>query len=155
MKEKVLDVHKVDVHLELTHAHIAKVKAEYPFADENTFVTYPVAPEVRARFDQVREDFVKTNGSIRILNDDNADVMSVWALPSQHAALKKLLGELGSLGIMNLSPAGVEELDRAQLFLARATWSLPVIHRGLLYIAQHEPDMDGNAPRLICYDFRK
>lgn len=65
------------------------------------------------------------------------------------------LGELGSLGILNLSPAGVEELDRTQLFLARATWSLPVIHRGLLYIAQHEPDMDGNAPRLICYDFRK
>ncbi|MBQ5789201.1 MAG: hypothetical protein IIW01_02835, partial [Thermoguttaceae bacterium] len=78
-------------------AAIEKVKAEYPFADENTFVTYPVAPEVRARFDQVREDFVKTNGSIKILNDENADVMSVWALPSQHAALKKLLGELGSL----------------------------------------------------------
>ncbi|MBQ2850775.1 MAG: hypothetical protein IJE77_09875, partial [Thermoguttaceae bacterium] len=48
-------------------------------------------------FDQFRDDFVKTNGSIRILNDDNTDVMSVWALPSQHAALKKLLGELGSL----------------------------------------------------------
>lgn len=65
------------------------------------------------------------------------------------------LGELGSLGIMNLSPAGVEELARTQLFLARATWSLPVLHRGLLYIAQHEPDMEGNAPRLICYDLRK
>ncbi|MBR4975697.1 MAG: hypothetical protein IKY61_01490, partial [Thermoguttaceae bacterium] len=78
-------------------AAIEKVKAEYPFADENTFVSYPITDEVRARFDQVRDDFVKTNGSIRVLNDDNTDVMSVWALPSQHAALKKLLGELGSL----------------------------------------------------------
>ncbi|MBQ8363658.1 MAG: hypothetical protein IJX36_07010, partial [Thermoguttaceae bacterium] len=78
-------------------AAIEKVKAEYPFADENTFVSYPITDEVRARFDQVRDDFVKTNGSIRILTDDNTDVMSVWALPSQHAALKKLLGELGSL----------------------------------------------------------
>ncbi|MBQ8286091.1 MAG: hypothetical protein IJZ10_07290, partial [Thermoguttaceae bacterium] len=78
-------------------AAIEKVKAEYPFADENTFVSYPITDEVRARFEQVRDDFVKTNGSIRILTDDNTDVMSVWALPSQHAALKKLLGELGSL----------------------------------------------------------
>lgn len=65
------------------------------------------------------------------------------------------LGELGSLGIMHLSPAGAEEIDRTQLFLARSTWSLPVLHRGLLYIVQHESDMEGNAPRLICYDFRK
>jgi outer membrane protein assembly factor BamB len=65
------------------------------------------------------------------------------------------LGEFGSLGILKLTPAGFEEIDRTQLFLARATWSLPVLHRGLLYIAQHEDDMDGNPPRLICYDLRK
>jgi outer membrane protein assembly factor BamB len=65
------------------------------------------------------------------------------------------LGEFGSLGILKLTPAGVEELDRTQLFLARSTWSLPVLHRGLLYIAQHEADMEGNPPRLICYDLRK
>ncbi len=65
------------------------------------------------------------------------------------------LGELGSFGILKLTPAGLEEGDRTQLFLARSTWSLPVIHRGLLYIAQHEDDMEGNAPRLICYDLRK
>jgi len=65
------------------------------------------------------------------------------------------LGELGSLGILKLGPTGMEELDKAQLFLAQSTWSLPVIHRGLLYIAQHEPDTEGNAPRLICYDLRK
>lgn len=65
------------------------------------------------------------------------------------------LGEFGSLGILKLTPAGFEEIDRTQLFLARATWSLPVLHRGLLYIAQHEEDMDGNPPRLICYDLRR
>ena len=64
------------------------------------------------------------------------------------------LGEFGTLGILKLTPAGFEELDRTQLFLARSTWSLPVLHRGLLYIAQHEPDMDGIPPRLICYDLR-
>lgn len=65
------------------------------------------------------------------------------------------LGELGSLGIFDLNPDGFKELSRTQLFLARATWSLPVIHRGLLYVSQHEPDMDGNPARLICYDLRK
>ncbi|MBL9157220.1 MAG: PQQ-like beta-propeller repeat protein [Verrucomicrobiales bacterium] len=65
------------------------------------------------------------------------------------------LGEFGTLGILKLTPAGFEEIDRTQLFLARATWSLPVLHRGLLYIAQHEDDMDGNPPRLICYDLRR
>lgn len=65
------------------------------------------------------------------------------------------LGELGSLGIFKLTPAGLEEIDRTQLFLARSTWSLPVIHQGLLYVAQHEEDMEGNAPRMICYDLRR
>lgn len=64
------------------------------------------------------------------------------------------LGEFGTLGILKLTSTGFEELDRTQLFLARSTWSLPVLHRGLLYIAQHEPDMDGVPPRLICYDLR-
>lgn len=64
------------------------------------------------------------------------------------------LGELGSLGIFKLSQEGVETLDRTQLFLARSTWSLPVLHRGLLYVSQHEADVDGNGPRLICYDLR-
>jgi len=65
------------------------------------------------------------------------------------------LGELGSFGILKLTPDGVEDLGRTQLFFARATWSLPVLHRGLLYVSQHEPDMEGNPPRLICYDLRR
>ena len=65
------------------------------------------------------------------------------------------LGELGSFGIVKLTPKGFESLAQTQLFLARSTWSLPVIHRGLLYVVQHESDMAGNPPRLLCYDFRK
>jgi len=65
------------------------------------------------------------------------------------------LGELGSLGILELLPQGMREIDRTQLFIARSTWSTPVIHKGLLYISQHEADMSGNQPRLICYDLRR
>ena len=65
------------------------------------------------------------------------------------------LGELGTLGIFDLSPEGLEVLDQSQLFLARATWSLPVLHNGLLYVSQHEPDFLTQVPaRLICYDLR-
>lgn len=65
------------------------------------------------------------------------------------------LGELGTLGILKLTPEKAEELDRTQLFIARSTWSLPVIHRGLLYIVQHAEDVEGNPQRLICYDLRR
>ncbi len=65
------------------------------------------------------------------------------------------LGELGTLAIMDLSAEGYEELDRAQLFLARSTWSLPVLSKGLLYVSQHEPDFITKKPqRIICYDLR-
>jgi len=65
------------------------------------------------------------------------------------------LGELGSLGIFKLNPEELIELDKTQLFIARSTWSSPVVHRGLLYISQHESSMDGTPPRLICYDLRR
>ena len=72
-----------------------------------------------------------------------------------HADGKTLaLGELGSLGILKLNPEEFVEVDRAQLFLAQATWSPPALSRGLLYISQHERAMDGTPPRLICYDLR-
>lgn len=65
------------------------------------------------------------------------------------------LGELGTLAIFDLSPAGLKIVDQTQLFLSRSTWSLPVLHRGLLYISQHEDNfLDSGKPRLICYDLR-
>ncbi len=65
------------------------------------------------------------------------------------------LGELGHLLWMDLSPKGYKELSRSTLFLARQTWSLPVLSRGLLYVVQHDKDVvRGTGPRLICYDLR-
>ncbi len=70
-----------------------------------------------------------------------------------------VLGEMGTLAIMQMDPQGFKEISRAQLFFARATWSLPVLHRGLLYISQHEDEFPlvqkAKSARLICYDLRK
>lgn len=82
---------------ELVSAEIEKLKADYPFRDQNTFVSYKTTKEVRARFDQVKDDFAKQYGSIKILQDSANNSFAVWAMPSQHEALKKLLDELGSL----------------------------------------------------------
>ena len=66
------------------------------------------------------------------------------------------LGELGTLAMMELTPKAADELQRVQLFYARETWTLPVVCRGLLYVAQHGRDIIGNEPpRLICYDLRE
>jgi outer membrane protein assembly factor BamB len=65
------------------------------------------------------------------------------------------LGEVGSLHWLKLSPAGLEEHARAQLFYALHTWSLPAISRGLLYVRQQAPSLDGGSgPALLCYDLR-
>lgn len=64
------------------------------------------------------------------------------------------LSELGTLGIFDLKPEEFVEVGRCQLFVAQATWSPPVVSHGLLYISQHEPAMGGEAPRVLCYDFR-
>ncbi len=65
------------------------------------------------------------------------------------------LGEQGHLLWMDLSPKGYKELSRARLFLARESWVLPVLSRGLLYVAQNARDMlSGTRPRLLCYDLR-
>ncbi len=65
------------------------------------------------------------------------------------------LGELGSFAVLALNPAGAEVTSRAQLFTARSTWSLPVVCKGLLYLAQHEDAYDTQKPpRVICYDLR-
>jgi outer membrane protein assembly factor BamB len=66
------------------------------------------------------------------------------------------LGELGHLLWMDLSAAGYRPISRAWLFAARESWSLPVISRGLLYVAQNTRDtLNGTPPRLLCYDLRR
>ena len=65
------------------------------------------------------------------------------------------LGETGSLHWLDLSPKGCKELERTQLWIAQHTWSLPVVSRGLLYVAQHDRDqVDGTEQRFVCYDLR-
>jgi outer membrane protein assembly factor BamB len=65
------------------------------------------------------------------------------------------LGEMGHLLWMDLSPKGYREVARARLFLARESWTLPVLSRGLLYVVQNTRDiLDGTRPRLLCYDLR-
>ena len=65
------------------------------------------------------------------------------------------LGELGHLLWLDLTPKGYQEVSRAWLFAARESWGLPVLSRGLLYIAQNTRDIStGGGPRLLCYDLR-
>ena len=56
---------------------------------------------------------------------------------------------------LDLTPQGYKELARARLFLARETWGLPVLSRGLLYVMQNAQGMlHREPPRLLCYDLR-
>jgi outer membrane protein assembly factor BamB len=65
------------------------------------------------------------------------------------------LGEMGHLLWMDLTPRGYKEVSRAWLFAARESWGLPVLSRGLLYVAQNTRDLlRGTGPRLLCYDLR-
>jgi outer membrane protein assembly factor BamB len=66
------------------------------------------------------------------------------------------LGELGHLLWMDLTPKGYKEVSRAWLFAARESWGLPVLSRGLLYVAQNTRDVlqPATGPRLLCYDLR-
>ena len=65
------------------------------------------------------------------------------------------LGEHGHLLWLDLSPGGPKVLRRSRLFLARETWSPPVISKGLLYVSQNGRSIDPpSGPRLLCYDLR-
>ena len=65
------------------------------------------------------------------------------------------LGELGHLLWMDLTPEGYREVSRTWLIAARESWVLPVLSRGLLYVAQNTRDLlQGIGPRLLCYDLR-
>jgi outer membrane protein assembly factor BamB len=65
-----------------------------------------------------------------------------------------MLGDSGHLVWLDLNPKEYRELDRVRLFLARETWSMPALSRGLLYVCQNSRGVDDTPPRLICYDLR-
>ena len=65
------------------------------------------------------------------------------------------LGEFGHLLWLDLTPRGYKQISRAWLFAARESWTLPVLSRGLLYVAQNTRDQArGTGTRLLCYDLR-
>ncbi len=65
------------------------------------------------------------------------------------------LGEDGLFAELELSPKGVVIRQRTRLFQAGSAWTLPALHRGLLYVAQNERDSRADqARRIICYDLR-
>ncbi len=65
------------------------------------------------------------------------------------------LGEDGLFAEFELSPERLVVRQRTRLFAAQSAWTLPVLHRGLLYVAQNERDPRANTPRrLLCYDLR-
>jgi outer membrane protein assembly factor BamB len=65
-----------------------------------------------------------------------------------------MLTEYGRLVWLDLNPTAYRELDQVSLFLARETWSMPALSRGLLYVCQNSRGEDDSHPRLICYDMR-
>lgn len=65
------------------------------------------------------------------------------------------LGELGTLAILEVTPAGGRIACQADLFSAPQSWVLPAVSRGLLFVVQNQTDLiTGKPPRLLCYDFR-
>ncbi len=65
-----------------------------------------------------------------------------------------MLTEYGRLVWLDLNPTGYKETDTVPLFLARETWSMPALSRGLLYVSQNNRAEDGKPARLLCYDLR-
>jgi outer membrane protein assembly factor BamB len=67
-----------------------------------------------------------------------------------------VLGELGTLLWMDLTPQDAKVGARTQLFYAMHTWCLPAVSRGLLYVMQNsEEQVRGQTgQRLMCFDLR-
>lgn len=68
-----------------------------------------------------------------------------------------VLGELGTLLWMDLTPGDAKVEARAQLFYAPHSWCLPVVSRGLLYVMQNyeEQVRSKTGARMLCYDLRR
>ena len=83
-------------HEEIARA-LKQIQEEYPLADQNYFVAYKTTKEVRDRFEQIKDDWQRDKGTIKILKDDATNSFAVWALPAQHKALKETLEQLAEL----------------------------------------------------------
>ena len=65
-----------------------------------------------------------------------------------------VLGQYGHLAWLDLNPEGYKELDLTHLFMARQTWAMPALSKGLLYVGQNDEGLDESSTRFICYDLR-
>jgi len=65
-----------------------------------------------------------------------------------------VLGQYGHLAWLDLNPEGYKEIDLTHLFMARQTWAMPALSKGLLYVGQNDEGLDGSGTRFICYDLR-
>ncbi len=65
------------------------------------------------------------------------------------------LGEAGHLQCWQLTPQGMKEIARSWIFAANETWTPLVLSKGLLYVVQnHDDQLNGTPPRLMCFDLR-
>ena len=59
-------------------------------------------------------------------------------------------GGAGAPPLLDLTPEGYREVSQTWLMAARESWVLPVLSRGLLYVAQNTRDLlQGIGPRLL------
>ncbi len=66
------------------------------------------------------------------------------------------LSELGSLLNIEMTADKWIIKNKAQLFFAPGTWTLPALSKGLLYVMQNETDrLTGKQARLLCLDLRQ
>lgn len=82
------------------------------------------------------------------------EIGSTRALPGRGSLLRAdgaflCLGAQGTLLWLDLSPAGVKMISKAQLFRAPETWGAPALSRGLLFVNQN-----ALGSRLVAYDLR-
>ncbi len=65
-----------------------------PTMGPNELRSFPITPEVRKRFDMIKDDFKRDHGEIKILDEDRKDILSVWGTPDQLNHIGELLEQL-------------------------------------------------------------
>lgn len=104
-----------------------------------------------------RKDITWPEETLAPMNRGSAPLLGI-----QRASLLEVdgrwlvLGELGALAWMDLSPKGPTLESHAPLFFAQHTWCPPVVSQGLLYIMQNDEEQvrGKTGQRIICFDLR-
>ncbi len=95
-------------------------------------------------------DMVETGGKTRELDLPFGDGSLIYA--DGHFIAQ---GEYGHLLLLEMTPTGCREISRCSPFLAKETFTSPVLSHGLLYICQNTRGMVDKSPsRILCLDLR-